>query len=469
LTVGSRPGVLWETVKLLRYQKPVATIFDLLGTKEDDMTYSLGYVVSRSPHFAAALLKVIVGRDLQAHQEGVVRLQTIAKEEKGRTDIEIKVGEEVFVVIEAKRGPWLPSEKQLRRYLPVVCREKAKERRLVAVTNATEDYARMALPAQLDGVPVVHIAWRRLRRLAEEARSQETNRNKHLLDEFAEYLREIVTMENVRSNMALVLVLNRNGAWGLSFKDVVYQHHRYFDPVERHRHGTPNYLAFRYDSRLQSIHHVDRVEIFTNPRDVFPTAQNASIKPHYLFHLGPAIRPAHAVKNGPKVVRNGRRYCMIDTLLTCATITEAYLETKRRLDGEDAGGETEEDENDENSDTSLEDEDSPGTPALRELKRNRTLASLRGVGVAHPQAQFAPLVSHFDRHQRHLGDPPGQRVPDVHPRQFHERHHALNGDLSRGYEFSRNFEQARTARAAAPASSPRSCSRDGQKRRREVV
>lgn len=300
LTGRPPPDVLHDPVKLLRYQKPVATIFDLLGTKEDDMTYSLGFVVSRSPHFAAALLKLVTGRDPKIPPQGIVRLQTIAAEERGRTDIEIKVGEEMFAVLEAKRWPWLPSVEQLRRYLPVVRREKVKERRLVAVTNATEDYARMTLPVQLDGVPVVHIAWRRLRRLATEVRAQETNRNKHHLDEFAEYLREIVTMENVRSNMALVLVLNRDGAWGLSFKDVVYQHHRYFDPVERHRHGTPNYLAFRYDGRLQSIHHVDRVEIFTNPKDVFPIAQSASVKPHYLFHLGPAIRPDHEVKNGPR-------------------------------------------------------------------------------------------------------------------------------------------------------------------------
>lgn len=199
LTGRPPPDVLHDPVKLLRYQKPVATIFDLLGTKEDDMTYSLGFVVSRSPHFAAALLKLVTGRDPKIPPQGIVRLQTIAAEERGRTDIEIKVGEEMFAVLEAKRWPWLPSVEQLRRYLPVVRREKVKERRLVAVTNATEDYARMTLPVQLDGVPVVHIAWRRLRRLATEVRAQETNRNKHLLDEFAEYLREIVTMENVRS------------------------------------------------------------------------------------------------------------------------------------------------------------------------------------------------------------------------------------------------------------------------------
>ncbi len=40
--------VLLSSVQLLRYGRPVETIFDLFGRKEDDMTYALGYVAARS-------------------------------------------------------------------------------------------------------------------------------------------------------------------------------------------------------------------------------------------------------------------------------------------------------------------------------------------------------------------------------------------------------------------------------------
>src|SRR5258707_2394521 len=72
-------------MQLLRYGRPVGTIFDLMGSKEDDMTYSLGYVASRSPAFAASLLRHVAGGEVAGSAEGVVRLQTVA-EDHGRTE-----------------------------------------------------------------------------------------------------------------------------------------------------------------------------------------------------------------------------------------------------------------------------------------------------------------------------------------------------------------------------------------------
>ena len=325
-------------VKLLRYGKPVATIFDLLGTREDDMTYSLGYVASRSQGFLEGLLRLVTGIKVAGVGEATVRLQTRAAAEHGRTDVEIHVGAEAFVVIEAKRGPWLPSEAQLRRYVPILDREEAMTKRLVAVTNATDDLAAAILPKTVLGVPLVHVSWRAMKNVAHRARADESShRNKRLLDEFTTYLGGILGMESIRSNMVLVVVLNNEDAWGVRFKEVVLRQRRYFDPVARHqRHGPPNYLGFRYDGRLQSIHHVERTEMFTNPKSMFPRARAVTVEPHYLFHLGPAIVPTREVKNGAKVMQAFRRRCMIDTLLTCATITDAVIETRRRLGSEAA-------------------------------------------------------------------------------------------------------------------------------------
>jgi len=324
---------LVPTAQLFRHKRPVRTIFDLLGSKEDDMTYSLGYVLSRSPCFAKGLLRHVAGTDVPLGRGAVVRLQTIGAA-GGRTDVDIRVGDNFFAVFEAKRGPWLPTRDQLGLYAPILSREQVAARWLVVVTNAPAEYARATLPAEIGGVPVRHVAWRAIKNLAEAARADETNRNKHLLGEFTAYLREILGMENIRSNMVLVLALGNGSAWGLNFKEVALKQRRYFDSIESHRRGVPNYIAFRCDGRLQSIHHVDKVEVFTHPRQVFRDAQDVEVRPHYLFHLGPPIFPPSEVKNGPKVKRDGRRWCMIDTLLTCKTITDAHAETKRRLEGD---------------------------------------------------------------------------------------------------------------------------------------
>jgi hypothetical protein len=53
------------------------------------------------------------------------------------------------------------------------------------------------------------------------------------------------------------------------------------------------------------------------------------------LRLGAPIAPPYEMRNGPKIVRSMRVWCMIDTLLTSKTITDAIAETKKRL-GQDA-------------------------------------------------------------------------------------------------------------------------------------
>jgi hypothetical protein len=329
-------------MKLLRYRRPVGSIFDLLGTKEDDMTYALGFVASRSSEFALRLLRAAGGPRGEI-KGGIVRLQEVDGD--GRTDVEIEWPKRFHVVFEAKRGPWLPTTKQLEKYVPRLQKVGAPTQRLVAVTNAPDDYAEKVLPKVVGEVPLVHLSWSHVRRLARAAKAGETNRNKYLLDEFDIYLKGILGMDNVRSNMVYVLALGSGSAWGLNFKEVATKRSAYFDPVARYRSRLPNYIAFRYDGRLQSIHHVEKAEIFENPKSMFSDAEDKKEVPHYLFRLGPPIVPSHEVKNGPSIKQANRVWCMLDLLLTSATITDALKETKRRLG--DAAGDVDNDEGDE--------------------------------------------------------------------------------------------------------------------------
>lgn len=297
------------------------------------MTYALGFVASRSPAFAAAFARS-VGAELDELSGGEVYLQKVDGD--GRTDVEIRLRDRFHAVIEAKRGPHLPTEAQLRKYVARFRECSAKTSRLVAVTNVSHQYAKHALPSSLEGVPVKHVAWREIRNLVRRVRASENNKTKHLLDEFDVYLTEILGMETIRSNMVYVVSLGGGGAWGIDFKEVVNRHRRYFFPTEgRYPKVPPNYIAFRYGGRLQSIHHVESYEVFDNPRRFFEEANNSKVDPHYLLKLGPAIRPPREVKNGPKIKMAMRVWCMLDLLLTSETITEARDETQRRL-GEDA-------------------------------------------------------------------------------------------------------------------------------------
>jgi hypothetical protein len=49
-----------------------------------------------------------------------------------------------------------------------------------------------------------------------------------------------------------------------------------------------------------------------------------------IYRLGPAITPGKTVKTG-KIFRNGRVWAMLDTLLTCDTISDARDLTQARL------------------------------------------------------------------------------------------------------------------------------------------
>lgn len=203
----------------------------------------------------------------------------------------------------------------------------------MSISNATPEFAAAFLPRSIDGVQVAHVPWRQLYEIASKARGAESHSNKRLLDEFCTYLREILGMEARTSNMVYVVSVSGGAEWGVGYKDVVERQRKYFYPVGG-RGGwpspPPNYIAFRYDGRLQSIHHVESYRVFTNPNDVMPEAQSCTVSPCYLLDLGPAIKPDHVIKNGPSVQRSNRVWCMIDTLLTSETITAALQETKRR-------------------------------------------------------------------------------------------------------------------------------------------
>lgn len=71
-------------------------------------------------------------------------------------------------------------------------------------------------------------------------------------------------------------------------------------------------------------------EVITNVGDYFREQPSEEMEPHFLYSLGPPIRPNKKIPTGGRW-RANRVWCFIDTLLTCETIAAAREETDDRL------------------------------------------------------------------------------------------------------------------------------------------
>ena len=323
-------------VDLTLHGRPVGTVFDLLGKKENDITYSVGWAMSQSEELAEAFIKEVlpavddVRVDLILLQKGIPGA--------GFTDIELKGksgDREVHVVIEAKRGYDLPEEAQLAKY---ATRTEPRPDALVVMAETSADLVVGKLPPTVADVPVLYRSWRRLDELVAAVAGRSRNHAaKRLLRDLSRYLRGLMTMQNVNSNLVYVVSLGGEiEDTGISSRDVVLEHDNYFCPVGGGRGGwpkePPNYLGFRFGGKLQQIRHVEGYRVTGDDHAGFEPLKGKvhwSCEPRWLFQLGPAIVPDHPVKSG-KLWPSHRGWIAIDLLLTCDTVAEARDRTDAR-------------------------------------------------------------------------------------------------------------------------------------------
>jgi hypothetical protein len=315
------------------FGRPVNTLFDLLGKKEDDITYSFGWALAQSERLTRSLLRdLFPGRKITTPE--VIRLQEIVPH-AGRTDIEIVAGD-VHVVLEAKRGWHLPEEDQLRTYAE---RSDMPPTALLVTAEASQDFVRLhrKLPKRVSRVPVLYRSWQELSELAAKtASSGGGSAEKRLLRELVTYMKGLMTMQNVRDNMVFVVSLSAREIEnsGLTYRDPVLQHNVYFCPFGGGWPVVPpNYLGFRFDGELQQIRHVEGYEVNESEYSGFKPLKGKvqwDDTPHWLFQLGPAIKPPRQVKGG-RLFRGQRVWAALDLLLTSETVSEARDKTQARL------------------------------------------------------------------------------------------------------------------------------------------
>jgi hypothetical protein len=327
------------SVELTLYGRPIGTVFDLLGEKENDITYSLGWALAESEQLSSALLKDVVPAARGELAADSVRLQE-GISGAGFTDIEILDGEGgVHIVIEAKRGYDLPRLAQLQKY---ATRTQPPPTALVVCTEASADFVAGKLPDTVAGTPVLYRSWREIEALVSSvANGTRRHAEKRLLRDLSRYLKGLMTMQDVSSNLVYVVSLGGEiEETGMSFRDVVVDHDTYFCPFAGSGgwpKEPPNYLGFRFDGKLQQVRHVEAYRITDDNYAGFEPLRGKvdwSDERHWVFSLGPVMKSMHEVRTG-NLYRAQRVWAALDLLLTCETIAEARDKTKLRL--EEAG------------------------------------------------------------------------------------------------------------------------------------
>jgi hypothetical protein len=329
-SLGRSPRLTFPdfVVDLYLHQQRLESIFELLGSRENDLTFSFGWALARCPSLLAQLVAHVL-QDAVSVESVTVQLQE-PHSAGGYTDIEI-VSSQFHIIIEAKRGWALPSKAQLELYASRLKASHAPLRALVTCSDSSREYAGLYLPASVRGFPLQHLRWREVRALALGAKGSHAERR--LARELGAYLGSVIMAQSRTSNMVFVVSLGADTpAWStLSWRDVVERRQRYFHPVgDGWPKEPPNYIGFRYNGRLQGVHHVEGSVIVHDLHDAFREAKAGAVTgAHFVHTLGPRIAPPHEVKLG-KLHPSGRYYAEIDLLLTSSTVQEAVTATKRR-------------------------------------------------------------------------------------------------------------------------------------------
>lgn len=147
--------------ELLLHGRPVATVFDLLGRDENDMTFAFAWGMAQSPRFLREMMLAVAGQSVDS-EELVINLQR-HEAAGGFTDVEVSLPGELHVIFEAKRGWNLPTDTQLRLYAKRLDASDARDRRLVVLTQwGAEAYVASRLGEWDLLYPRIALGWERL-------------------------------------------------------------------------------------------------------------------------------------------------------------------------------------------------------------------------------------------------------------------------------------------------------------------
>lgn len=317
----------------------IDNFFDLLGTKEDSLTYAVGYCLSRNKFLFTSLMYEI---NIEKYdlENIIIHLQRHDSKNYSETDIEIYDNQNIHIIVEAKKGWNFPSKNQLEKYSSRFEQNGSDLQNILIVLNENnESYVEANFHLENNNYQLQVISWAFIIELSKKSFSIGRHSEKRLIKQLYKYLMKNSTMQNSDSNLVYVVSLGSGFPenWDISWIDIVVKKKKYFHPIGGGRGGwpkePPNYIAFRYQGRLQSIYHIERYKSIIEPSHYFKEAPTGFKweKRHYLYDLGPAILPPKLTKNGKRIVRSNRVWAALDLLLTSKTIEEARDLTKERM------------------------------------------------------------------------------------------------------------------------------------------
>ena len=325
--------------ELVAYGTEVSSVFQLIGNLENDITKSIAWALARCPEFLKAVINEVMSLEINT-QNVRIKYQEFEKN-KGITDLEITDDSLFYIIIEAKRGWILPGEEQLTLYSQRrnIAESLVPNKAIVSMSECSEDYAKTYLPFKaVNDIPVVHLSWSKLYELANSAKAISRISQKELLKELMKYLGGIMTMQAKESNWVYVVSLSTSKPENcdLTWIEIVEQKKKYFHPfgINGWPKEPPNYIAFRYNGKLQSIHHIESYTVTKSLHSaIIEMPDVEKVDEYFVYNLGEPIIPLKTVKTG-NLYASGRKWAMLDTLLTADTIYEACEISRQRMNEE---------------------------------------------------------------------------------------------------------------------------------------
>lgn len=323
-------------MKLFLHNKEVDSIYDLLSNvkkDENSLTYGLGWVFTESESFFKDFMSELeIKNNLNNYN---IKLQEYKDKKIGYTDIELDglEKEDYYLIVEAKIGWNIPTKNQINNYCKRFKEYRKNNCIIVILSECSEEYAENILKSYNIKYKWYYLPWSKIyQKLDKRILKTRGSHEKKSLKEFHLFLNKMITMQNKKSNEVFCVSLSRDSARGsdTTFVDVVEKYQKYFFPIEKGWPSEPpNYVAFRYDGELQSIHHVDSYIKTTKLYEHLPFPREEEDGPRFLLTLSKPFKPSKTIKNGAKW-RSNHVWFDLDTIFLCDTIKEAIDLTKKR-------------------------------------------------------------------------------------------------------------------------------------------
>jgi hypothetical protein len=313
-------------------QRPITSPFGLIGTDENALSAALAWTFRCCPELLRWFLSQVGITGIQtrrlAQAEIVLQRYERFGRRRGLTDIEIRLGDELHVIIEAKVGPAVPSLEQCHKYARRLQRNPAGKTKLVALVQS-EDHSFTTRYAEADsalGELLSLVTWQQVfdecRRLA-VARGTDAE-GRVWCGHLASFLQQEYAM-NTYTTEVWILAASTEPLWknGLSHWDIHQEYRLWWDYTEIH--VRPLYLAFRAAGQVDSIWRVNQIEHDVLVGDRVPPLKKQgrewAKKPATIWHLDPPVPLQKTLRTGPGMY-NRRVRCHLDLLLSCSTVQE---------------------------------------------------------------------------------------------------------------------------------------------------